>query len=71
MAPLTSEKELEKKIESREKDLQLIRLKIAGLRKEIFSIEEDLIQENLEISRLKEGLRKFREMYPDLCRLKE
>ena len=71
MAPTISEEVLEKELQNREELLDIARMKIAGLRKEILNAEEDLIQSNIEVFRLKEELRKFREMYPSLCKPKQ
>lgn len=71
MAPTTSEEELEKELLNRQDLLKHARIKMANLRKEILAAEEDLLSANLNLSKVKEELRKFRDMYPNLCKPRE
>jgi len=66
----TVEKELEEELESNLELLRLVRLKISALRNDILKAEDDLLHSNMKVFNLKEKLRKFRDMYPSLCKPK-
>lgn len=68
MSPTTSEDELEAILEDKEEILKFVQLKIQSIKKKLTDAEEDFVSARLELDKVKEELRKFRLMYPSLCK---
>lgn len=68
MSPTTSEDELETFLKDKEDALNDLKLKISIIRKELLDVESEYVDARLQFDKIKEELRRFRLMYPKLCK---
>ena len=68
MSPIISEEDLENLIKEQEEVYDDISFKLKSLRRELVEAEDEFIGTKLELDKLKERLKEFRLMYPDLCK---
>jgi len=68
MSPTTSEDELEVVLKDKEYALNVAKLRIQLIRKELSAAEDEYISMRLQLDEIKEEIRRFRLMYPKLCK---
>jgi predicted nucleic acid-binding Zn-ribbon protein len=69
MAPMTnSEEDLENLLIEAQTDLKNAAKKLSSLRKEVLEAENFYVAYRLQVDKYTEELRRFRDMYPKLCK---
>lgn len=68
MAPHTTEEEIERRLYEAEQDLKNSSFKLKTLRKEVSDAEDNYVERSLLVDKIKEELRRFRDMFPSHCK---
>lgn len=63
-----TEAALEEQINSLQEDISHIQSKLKLLRQEVVAVETELVANKIECDNLREELRRFRLMYPSICK---
>jgi|GEM_PF-6735911 flagellar biosynthesis chaperone FliJ len=68
MTPITTEEKLEEELASYKDDLDNIRFKIDSLRNDLRNFNDEMVKYKLLCEQKEEELRRFRLMFPNICK---
>ena len=68
MFPTTTEEKIEDELNSYKTDLKDIRFKVNSLKKELNKLENSMVKYKFLYEQKLEELRRFRLMFPDICK---
>lgn len=68
MSPTTTEAKLEEELSSHKEKIDNVRYKIEAVQIELRGLKSQMIEHKLAYEQKEEELRRFRLMYPDICK---